>query len=861
MADRDSDHRARATSEAADQAARSRAKQKARQTMKDYKSVVHLKALIDAKPAPSVQGASIKTLRTVADELGVPKFTTVRELRNYLQQLQEIAAGSHSDRSQESDAEGDKMQALNGSDPAIQAMAAKNAAAGKHERSEQGKGAKTASARAAVQTAQPRAPATRPNTADAQPLPPAAAGAERQTQLDRVLELRENNANLQKDLEAAKAQLAEAEAARQAAEKAAADATARVKAYAHAQTLNAKWAHRPYMTVDHAGLATDEVMEDGAADDGDDEDADGYGNGLYGPFADDCPEEKKPVSYRFESLLQEGSNIVGEDGNIADEAIACFTKSLHPVPHIIHYDPRTLAPFRDTYLQGKEDVETTIDRAVSIINTPGVNNISVFTKIANARLPLRTRYIEELVPSLMELIPGRENADSIYILTRIKDGVKATFGLTALGDPDILLPGEEDLIASLVKSDATIGSNRTQAERTDKQVNPPGVREKQGSGGGAGAQADSPSGPPPSKPLGLGLDKIVGNPFQPLAIPSDEPAAAAPAAGAGTSSSKPGDRFTVRTFTGEPDKYIKSMSAWFDVYVRYCQRRGDDPFTCLCFATAGEAQTWALAYQQSWEKQKKRPSLDKLRADFLTQWDNPFSYTQEDVTDRLLRGECKQTGSVQQYVAAFRLLMQYAPDMDQLTKISFFKNGLSSALRQKVNFRPDGSPWTELDALINYTVSQGITSQTARAPRPSLSALSAPPQAKKARRDNASGSGSAGGSGSGGAGGSGGYGGGRMANFGAGRGGRGNNPAGQHRGGRNGPALGHAGSRGPRNDNRGGYGGAPPRGGTGPYRGGTGPHRGGGRGGQYTQAQVNRMLAQAADQAADRAVARMQANQ
>lgn len=172
------------------------------------------------------------------------------------------------------------------------------------------------------------------------------------------------------------------------------------------------------------------------------------------------------------------------------------------------------------------------------------------------------------------------------------------------------------------------------------------------------------------------------------------------------------EKVPISKFTGTLDKHITCLRTWFDVLVSYFTSRGIDPITNFIFYVAGPAQQWAVVYFR--ERKDSRPTVEQLRTDFLTQWDHPHRDTPEDVRNKLLAGEVKQTGGIQAYIASFRILMQNAGEMHMHDRIAYFKHGLTPALYKKVAHQSDGSRWTDLEDLIKYTVSVALAEQSTK---------------------------------------------------------------------------------------------------------------------------------------------------
>ena len=158
-------------------------------------------------------------------------------------------------------------------------------------------------------------------------------------------------------------------------------------------------------------------------------------------------------------------------------------------------------------------------------------------------------------------------------------------------------------------------------------------------------------------------------------------------------------------------KNITCVRTWFDVLITYLQLRHMDPVVHLIFYLVGPAQKWGVAYFRDWTAKGQTPSLAELHTEFLTQWDHPHRDTPEESRNRLLNQEIKQTGTVQSYVAAFRLVLQNVGEMAMPDRITYFKHGLAPALRKRVNHQADGSQWTNLEDLIKYAVAVALAEQ------------------------------------------------------------------------------------------------------------------------------------------------------
>ena len=168
----------------------------------------------------------------------------------------------------------------------------------------------------------------------------------------------------------------------------------------------------------------------------------------------------------------------------------------------------------------------------------------------------------------------------------------------------------------------------------------------------------------------------------------------------------------MKHFNGTTDeKNITCVRTWFDVLTTYLHLRHADPVVHLIFYLVGPAQQWGVAYFRDWKAKGQTPSLAELHMDFLTQWDHPHWDTPEESRNHLLNQEIKQTGSVQSYIAAFRLVLQNVGEMAMADRIAFFKHGLLPALRKRVNHQSDGSQWTNLEDLIKYTVAVALAEQ------------------------------------------------------------------------------------------------------------------------------------------------------
>jgi hypothetical protein len=162
-------------------------------------------------------------------------------------------------------------------------------------------------------------------------------------------------------------------------------------------------------------------------------------------------------------------------------------------------------------------------------------------------------------------------------------------------------------------------------------------------------------------------------------------------------------------FNGNTTTNIPSVRTWFELYVRYMLLMALDAVSSLPFYLTGKAQLWVMSYFNKWENEHGKntyPPLERLRTDFLQQFDTPRKHTPIEARWRLQKGELNQgVGErVADYVARFRMLLQDAGDMSMIDRIVWFLKGMQSRLREQCSVRPDGTDWTNLEDLITYSL-------------------------------------------------------------------------------------------------------------------------------------------------------------
>lgn len=156
-------------------------------------------------------------------------------------------------------------------------------------------------------------------------------------------------------------------------------------------------------------------------------------------------------------------------------------------------------------------------------------------------------------------------------------------------------------------------------------------------------------------------------------------------------------------------------SIWLATYEGYCGSRGWDPAHALTAFVSGKALEWWYSLQAN----ATAPlTWAVVRAEFLSYFDPQRRTMQTEARAKLMAHECTmvQFPTVKCYEQEFRRLCREVGGMTAHEQVAWFIHGCTPALKRQCATRPDGSEWTDLNALVQFAIGVETRNEVAAAP-------------------------------------------------------------------------------------------------------------------------------------------------
>jgi len=132
---------------------------------------------------------------------------------------------------------------------------------------------------------------------------------------------------------------------------------------------------------------------------------------------------------------------------------------------------------------------------------------------------------------------------------------------------------------------------------------------------------------------------------------------------------------------------------------------------------AGPALTWWLSVLDEFGRARRVVSEQDLVNAWHLKYEPTIFSRREEAHAALLQGKCTMKSSVIDYAQEFLSLVRDAESMDLATQIALFLQGLSPDLHALCVVHPlTAQPWTDIHALITFTLGQEKRARIAKLP-------------------------------------------------------------------------------------------------------------------------------------------------